>query len=850
MLKIVGLTINHEVLPCTTEVDCPVFGWKLESDRQGIRQSAYRIRIDHADGVFADTGRVTGVQTAEVCMPDLHLSSRTDYIVTVTVWDEKEECAVVSMPFSTGIGADEWAPAKWIRAAEDIVGWAPYLRKKFTLDAPDVKKATLYVSGLGCGEYYLNGQRIGDAYIDPPQTNYEREVLYRCFDVTSMLKTQNALTALLGEGFYAQSRVWSVEGFRYGPVCLIARLEILFADGTQQTVVTDESWKYKYSPITSNNLYAGETYDCRLETPDFSDADGSDAGWCACEADTVPKGALKGCHMPPVRIIRKVPTVSIRNMSGVNDGAWLFDFGENFAGMVEIHIPHSPRGAQYVLRFAETINDRGQLDFRSIGSFATQCIQQDIYIARGDEAGEVWHPRFTYHGFRYMELTGYHDLRKYGQDPELTFALGYALSTDLRQAGHFSCDYAPLDRFQALALRTFRSNYHGLPEDCPAREKCGWLGDAQIVCDFGIMNYDMQTAYLQYLSDLRTQTEVYGTWTMIAPGKRGCGEATPLWGCAQVLIPERLYRYYGNTQVIRDNWDLMEGWVEHERLASEDWLRTDGLGDWDPAGGNGHPRRMPVAHSSSMMFYEICTVMCRLASELPDQQKKAAYYADMAEKIKESIISHYYDKDAHSYGYWGSDGVALTLGLYPDGERQLLLRALVETIRAEDFEMHTGIYANKYLVPLLCREGYGDEAMEFLFGLRHPSFGTMMEDGATSVWEAPDMQGIDMDRTHGVASYNHPMHTGFAYAFYTELAGISPITPGFARFRIAPCRLERITALQASYESPFGQIAVSYQRSDNGEYRYTLTVPAGSVCEFTKIGESDPIVLQSGTYSF
>lgn len=845
MLKIYDITVDFAKEPLAASLRGTRFSWKLDSDKAGVLQADFCIEIFSEKEKVFDSGVIESKESVEISFDSLILSPATHYTLTVTVTDNYGEKAHASSRFATELPASQWK-GKWIKPAKHYESWAPYIRKKFETKKA-IKRANLYASGLGCAEYYINGQRISDDYIDPPMTNYTQEVLYRVFDVTRFLSDKNCFAAWLGDGWYSQSRVWTHGGFKYGDVCLCAELHIEYEDGETEIIATDNSWTYKYSPIVLNNLYGGETYDTRFETPDFAEYTGDEEDWKACKYDDIPKGELRRCNMPPVRIIRTVPAVSVTNCSGKDDGAWIIDMGENFAGFAEFHLPRCAKGSQYVFRFAETLNEGGHLDHRSVGSFATQCIQQDVYIARGDEGGEVYRPRFTYHGFRYIEITGYFDLRKYGMNPEPSIATGYALATDLSETGSFACDHNDLMRFHKLMKSTFLSNYHGFPEDCPAREKCGWLGDAQIVCNTGMMNYDMGASYEKYMQDIRTSHDTYGVWRMIAPGKRDCGEASPLWGCAQIIIPYYMYRYLGDERVVRDHFDLMEEWVEHEKARSRDLLIDVGLGDWAPSGGNQHPRRMPVKHSSSMMFYEICLRMTELIEALDLGKEKAEYYRDLGERIKESIIRNLYDKEKHSYGYWGSDGVALQLGLYPDGDHDALLSALASMIEAEDYEMHTGIYANKYLTPALCENGLGDMALDVLFTTKHPSFRTMMDNDATSVWECYDMQRI-MPREFPVASCNHPMHGGFAYFYYAHIAGITPITPGFARFAIKPIYFNTISHVDATYDSPYGKISVKYARKD-GKYGYEITVPANTECEFTPVG-GETVTLGSGTYRF
>ncbi len=851
MLHIYDLRLNGAEASLCTPVANLEMSWKLSSDKQNVKQVCYVASIATKDGETVwESGMVQTSKQVHLPIP-ITLTSRTDYVLTVTVRDNYSDTATTTLDFATEILPHEWQ-GKWIKPKKHIMGWAPYLRQKFYTTGT-VVKARLYVSGLGCGEYYINNQKISEDLIDPPMTNYEREVFYRAYDVTPYIKEgKNAFAALLGEGFYAQSRVWSHVGFYYGDVCLMAQLEITFADGTKiiHATDTDGTWTYKYSPIVLNNVYGGETYDTRLETLDFADFDGDEDGWGDVVEDTTPKGVLTPCAMPPIRIFKELPAVAVINASGKDDGAWIIDFGENIAGFVEVNLPRAARGSQVTLRFAENLDSDGHLDLRSAGAFATQVAQQDVYISRGDEEGEVWRPRFTYHAFRYMEITGYFDLRAYGTNPETSMFKAYAISTNLKQMGTFTSSCEDMNRLQGIMMNTYRTNYHGFPEDCPGREKCGWLGDAQVVCNTGIMNYDVEASYEKYLHDIRTTNEVYGVWQMISPGKRGCGEASPLWGCAQVIMPYWMYRYYGNERVVRDNWDMMEKWIAHEMadgqkdtsVYEDPYIISRGLGDWCPPGGNQSSRRMPVPESSTAMFYEICIRMSELAKEL---KLPTSYdYDAVAATIKEAFNRHFWLADLHRYSTWGTCGVALALELYPDGERENLLMALVNLIEKDDYAMSTGIYCNKYLVPVLCEAGYGDMAMKFLFNREHDSFGTMMDKGATSLWECPD-HDYPQPREEGTASYNHPMHAGFAYFLYAQVAGIKPLDPGFEAFTVAPCLIDAFDQISVTHECPYGSIKVSYQKQENG-IAYDISVPAGTTCAFAPTGQ----LLGSGDYHF
>lgn len=827
MIKIYDISINGVISPSIIKTLDPRFGWKIESDVCGAMQESYIITVKCGEQVLLDSGRVHSSRSFDVYVEGISLPTRSELTVTVTVWDTKGQTATASISTATEILDDEWENAVWIKPKEHIIGWAPYLRTRFELGR--VRSAVMYACGLGAAQYYVNGERTDNYYIDPPMTNYEKTLLYRRFDVTDMLvEGKNTLCIWLFEGYYSQSRVWGYNGFYYGDVCARLCLDVTLEDGSKKTIVTNTSdWEYKYSPITVNNIYGGETYDCRLEISDLHSPDASSSGWGEVIEDTTLKGSLEPCLMPPIREIRALPAKKVWCASGDGDGAWIFDMGENIAGIAEFHIPRSPRGAVYVFRYAEDITPSGQLDYRSSGAFATQCIQQDIYICRGDSTGEVYRPRSCYHGFRYIEITGFHDFKDgYGKMPEPDLCTAIQLSTDMRRTGHFSCSDGELTHLYNVMNNTFMSNFHGFPEDCPARERCGWLGDAQICCNFGLLTYDSLPSYKKYLNDIRDSREVYGVWQMVSPGKRGCGEATPLWGCAQVLIPYYIYKYCGDSGAVIDNFDLMQAWVKHEVDRADDFVISVGLGDWCTPETNDNPRRMPVPHSSTFMFYEICICMAEICDELGIGDK--FYYDNLALNIKDSLVRHFYDSEKHTYGYWGSDGVALSIGAYPDGEREALLSSLISRIKNDEYSMPTAIYANKYLVPLLFGEGYGDIALRFLFNKEKKSFSTMLDNGATTLWET--FEYPEPEQTDGLMrSLDHPMQGGFLYFCYTHIAGVRPTAPGFARFSFAPCRTRGIDSFEAEILAPTGKIYADGCRCES-LWRYSLDIPVGSVC--------------------
>lgn len=824
MIRLYDLTVERVKEPLAVKCEGVRFGWKLDSDENDVFQKSYTVTVS-LDGQTVRVIRGEGTQTVDVAAGAVFLPGRKYDVAVESVTTAgvcRGETFFATEPVIEGV---------FIKPKKHVEGACVYFRRRFECVKP-VKRATAYVAGLGYGTFYFNGARVDGIYFDAPFTNYEKEVLYRAYDITSLIRDKNCAGVHCGEGFYSQSRVWGNKSFKYGDICCFAQINVEYEDGASEVIATKPGeWQTMYSPTVLSNVHGGEIHDARLETP-WCEYGYDDGDFRPAEADTVPKGPLHGAVMPPCRVIRRVKTKAVRQIHGEDSGLWVFDMGENFAGTVTLRPPHSAEGSTYVLRFAETVDENGQLDYRSTGVYHVWCQQQHIYISSG-KPGEEWTPEFCWHGFRYVELTGF-----FGRDPQPDMIEGLAISTDFDTAGTVTTSNRDLDALQEIMMRTFRSNYHGYPEDCPAREKCGWLGDAEVACDTGIYNFDMAASYEKYLRDIRTSRDVYGDWTMIAPGKRTCGFGTPLWGCAQVIIPYKLWKYCGDEAVLRENYAYMREWIEHELKRSDDLIISEGLGDWCPPIGNGGERRIPVTHSSTFMFLETALIMEEVSRLLGDD---GAEYRKLADRIADSINRHFYDREKHSYGYQASNALAWRLRAVPEEDRDALVKATHEMIVGDKYVMTTGIYGNKYLIPMLFETGYGEDAMKIMFGRSFFDFGTMIDDGATSLWECLEMKSVGMKGF--VASYDHPMHSGFAYFYYAQLAGIKPLKPGFAEFEISPCLAGAPDEVRAELETVNGRIT---SERKGGALR--ITVPANTRCT-VRFGGAVKTV-GSGSYEF
>lgn len=841
-LRILSLSAENEALFVPPE---PLdFSWQLGSDIPDTCQTSYLIRLlyhtEEGAIVLYDSGVVLSDASVHVPCPLANVPSRASMTLELTVTDNHGQTSTIARPFFTALRPSDWE-GSWIEESFPRPNWAPTFFRSFSCFPSMLRRATLYVCGLGAAQYRLNGALISPDLLDPLSSNYELEAFYRAYDILPLLQTENTFSALLGDGWYGQNVAWSSAQPRYGNPCLIAQIELEGLGGYRMVLSTNASdglWRTCPSPVTYNNLYAGETFDARLNARSLPSTP-------AVSANVPEYLQLRLAMMPAVRIRRTLAPRTVRRAAGVRDGTWIYDFGENLAAIPELRLPPSPAGSRVVLRFAEALLPDGSLDTRSCGAFATHTLQQDTYITSGHPNGEVWHPLFTYHGFRYVEISGANPfcLGENGDyQPEWLRAL--ALSTDLSSAGDFHCDHADIMRLHHVVRETLLSNYHGHPEDCPVRERCGWLGDAQIVAQTAISNFDMEAAYTKYLSDIATSRALRGHWTNIAPGRRDCtgSQAYPLWGAAQVLLPYFLYRYYGNTAVVHAYWPLLEGWVAAQAALAEqhEGVILEGLGDWCPPGGNQNPRRIPVAHSSTLMLRELALRMQELAHDF--RPEREPHYRALAERVRTAFNRHFWNAGAHSYGTWASDAAALLQGMEPDGETDALRRALVQRIRDDDCAMPTGIYGNKVLVEALCRGGAQELVLEILFNRRHTSFATLLDHDAASLWECFEPWVTDVPPDQIVHSYNHPMHAGFEFYLFEFVAGIRPLEPGYKTFVVEPIPFREIPSFSARRSTPYGEIRVAFR-----EGTLSLTVPANTHCHL-RLSEEPEKVLPSGDY--
>jgi alpha-L-rhamnosidase len=649
-------------------------------------------------------------------------------------------------------------------------------------------------------------------------------------------------------GWFTQNTGWRGAPFSYGDPMLRLQLVVDLKDGTRAVFGTDETWNWKEGPVIKSNLYLGEVYDARKETDRWSMPDVSEEGWNKALSATqnIPPKLLP----QPIEPIRKKEVIQAVKKWKDPSGNWIFDFGVNRAGIPLLKV-NQPLGTRISIRIAEEKNPDGSLNFESLGWIHHGEIFGSEYVCKGSGT-EIWSPRFTYHGFRYAELSGVT-----GEPDESALSL-VVVHTDVAQTGVFRCSDPQINRLHELALSTVLNNLHGIPTDCPNREKCGWLGDTHAYVKMANLNLQMGNFWRKYLEDIRsggnreeertlfherynntfyfTRKEA-GIPYMIAPGKRLCGVASPDWGTAFVQLQWWLYDYYGDRQVLETYYDRMKQWTDHISATSKDTARTNpygkttryivyqGLGDWCPPGGN---KRIdtPIEFTSTAFHYLDVCIMEQVAGILGKIEDAKAFVAEK-HGIRKEITSIYYDEEKKTFGSQTANVLALDLGLVPEGDEKAVSDALAGYVEANDGFLNTGIFGIGRIGSMLARYGHADTAWKMFTKTGDNSFGWMIDSvQVTSLWEILPVNE-ESRKVAAPSSLNHPMQAGFDVCFYEDMAGIRPESPGFRVIRFDPLFISQLEWAEGSIESPYGTVTSSW-KNEEGTLIWNIGIPPGT----------------------
>jgi alpha-L-rhamnosidase len=876
-IEVEDLMVESLNNPSGIDSEQPRLSWQIESNESNVFQSSYEIRVgldsaqlSHNNKLVWQTGRVSSNESLQIVYKGETLQSGQKYYWQVRLWDNKGASTEWSVPanFSTGLFKKaDWKEAAWI-AWKPQEGWkaewderkkaefaapsregdgfpfktqsrmslwdlysfherpydpAPLLRKEFVLAKP-MKRAMIYISGLGHYELRLNGQRVGDHQLDPAWTDYTKRVFYSTYDVTRQLNTgENAVGVMLGRGFYGllSNDAWNTEQTIWlGQPKMIFRLSVEYNDGTYENVVSDLSWKVTGGPVVYDCPRRGEIYDARLEQKGWDTSGYNDFKWTPVNYALAPQGSLRAQIMPPIKATRTVRPISL---SEPKPGVFVYDLGENITGWARVRL-RGPAGTRILVRYAEK-KDREDFFCSNIAMF-----QEDAYVLDGTE--RVLEPRFTYKAFRYVQIAGSTIPLK----PEDLEAIH--VHTDLESTGEFSCSDPLVNQIYAAIKLTQLNNTHGLPTDCPHREKQGWMGDGMLGAEAAFWMFDMSSLYTKWVQDMADGQHPNGQLSVFAPTSKIQGQPfttyaqglSPIWASAFPEIVWRLYIQYGDKRILELNYEAMKRLAEslrQQELKGRPFIVFDAHNDWIPPDIQGSRPPEDAAIYGTAYYYHIVD-MCGRVAKVLKREEELQQFKIWSNKIREAFDREFYDSINNQYCAQGqssyrqsANAIPLHFGMVTEEHRESVVKNLIKDIRDRGWQLNTGIIGTRSLMEVL--PSLGNEGVEAYWKLLtrtdYPSWGYMMRNNATTIWE----------RWQGDSSLDHPAFGSVGGSFFRYLAGIQPSEshPGFEEFDVKPVIPEGLTWVKASYHSVRGDIKVEWKRVAD-QLSIQVWVPAGT----------------------
>jgi alpha-L-rhamnosidase len=715
---------------------------------------------------------------------------------------------------------------------------AVMLRREFEIKG-GVKRARAYICGLGYNELYINGEKVGDSVLDPGLTDYDQRALYVVHDLDQSVKPgRNAIGVVLGGGWYDLPTTdiwgWHRAPWRRSPRLLV-RLVFELNDGTTQTLVSDQDWRVSTNgPIVFNSVRAGESYDARREQKDWATAGFDDQAWKSAQVLIPPKGRLTPQNLPPIKVNR---TLAVKKVTEPKPGVYLFDFGQDFSGWARVTVV-GPAGTTLRLQYGERLKSDGTLEQGGINAYTKGRFQTDEYILKGGGM-EVWEPRFCYHAFRYVEVTGLPGA------PTPDMLQGRVVYSSVAPAGTFTCSNELLNRIQEACVWTLISNLHSIPQDCPHREKQGWMADGLSAAPQAMFNFDMEAFYRKWIDDMRdAQNPANGGMPSVVPSSGwspdpGGGYSCPCWGSVCVILPWLMYHHYGDAQFIEANYSMMKAYTVSLSKRATEHIVSFGLGDWLEVGSGSRPSRTPIPLTGTAYYFNDARLVSQAAALLgkPDE---AQTYQTLALGIQNAFQNKFFDPATSCYATNSQTAQALPLviGLVPKALRQAVLGSLVSNVTGVCAKhISSGIVGTRYVLEALTELGRADLAYAMVTQPDIPGWAAMLRNGNGTISE---------DWGSGM-SLNHPAFTCVSAWFYQGLAGINgdPAAPGFKRFIIRPQIVGDLTFAKASYRSAHGLIKSEWIRKGDAVELH-LEIPANTTATVVLPGDGKQPVLEGG----
>jgi alpha-L-rhamnosidase len=717
-----------------------------------------------------------------------------------------------------------WQPANVVADLKDSrLGDVPplpqpaaLLRHGFTI-SKDVKSARLYVTALGSYRMFINGTRVGQDVLTPDFTDYTKRVLYQTYDVTQLLTNgQNAIGAVLGYGWFGSGLAWQGRAYFFlpPPTRLVAQMEIEYSDGTRDRVATDDSWKGSRSAIQRSEIYAGEVYDARLQHPGWNKASFDDSGWSATAVAESPAILMSSQVSAPVRVTE---TLAPKSVTPIADGTYVFDMGQNMVGWVTLKATGAA-GNAIRLRFAEILNPDGSIYRENLRN----ADATDLFI-QGGGGEETFTPHFTFHGFRYVEVTGYPGV------PTTSAIQGEVVSSvSGKPAATLETSSELVNRMWSIGIWGQRGNFLSIPTDCPQRdERLGWMGDAGVFWRTGSFNFDIDAFSRKFMDDVVDAQTAQGAFTNVSPDVlRPFGsEGAPGWGDAGVILPWTSWIQYGDREIIARNWDAMERWMDFIQKSNPDFLRKKGVGpnfaDW--LAPDQHTNKDLLATAYWALIANMMSEMAHAIGKEPDAKR----YSELVQNIRNGYQKAYIRETGEvEGGTQTSYVVTLYTKMAPPALESAMVTSLVKDIEARNWHLSTGFLGTPFLLFTLANHGRADVAYRLLLNETYPSWGYMLSKGATTWWERWNGDTGDP----AMNSYNHYAFGSVVAWVYRSVAGIDTdsTAPGYHGVVIHPRLDGRINQARGEYESVYGKIVSDWTGTPAGPFSLKVTIPANT----------------------
>lgn len=806
----------------------PSLQWKIQDTRRGAAQTAWQIMVATSPGLLSgdqadlwDSGKVTSSQSVHIRYQGTPPASGQQLFWKVRVWDQEGQPSAWSETASWETGLLDQGDWKgtWIARGGDAPARSACMRQEFSLGDQEITKARLFVTGLGSYLFYINGARVGNDLLTPGWTDFTKRVEYQVYDVEEFLEAGvNVMGAELGSMWWSGGLGWQ-GGTRYseGPLKLLAQLEVTLADGSVTRFVTDSTWKWHDSPVVYDHIYHGETYDFNLEMPGWNQSGFDDTGWQAV-LPAVYEGLVVGPRFPALREQMEVNPIGLTEPL---PGEYVFDLGQNIVGWARL-MAQVPKGDTITLRFAELLHDDGTVAQENLRTAKAT----DRIISDGNPF--VWEPRFTYHGFRYVQVSGL------SGKPELTALIGKVIHTSEPFVGSFETSDKLVNAIYKNITWGQRGNFFTVPTDCPQRdERLGWMGDAQIFAPTANFNMQLNRFWSKWMTDIADGQDSAGWVHDVSPAVVVGGPSKPGWGDACVIIPWMTWRYYGDSRILEEFYPVMKKWVDYMHGQSEELIYIWGeKGGWNGYGDWIAVEPTPSEPIGTAYFAYSASLLARMAGILGNSAD-SLHYADLSARVAAAYHAKYWDRDSLRYpgGTQTSSLLPLAFGITPPELRTQVITNLVENVKARDYHPTTGFLGTGYILPVLSASGHHDLAWRMITQTSYPSWGYMVEKGATSIWE---LWNSDTERPEGMNSRNHFALGCVGEWMWNTLAGINLCDqePGFKKVLIQPQPAGDLDWVKATYETNYGRLAISWKREGQG-LRISLTVPPNTSAVIT-----------------